>query len=119
MTYTKCVDAFNATCTIGTKKAMEYNLSEVTRYAVECANCDTSTGNHSKKETAQKSAEQKGFIVIATAADGAINLCPACIPADVAKFFVTAHDLGLKDPGPIDDAKASDEPGLPLEGEKE
>lgn len=90
---------------------MEYGITEVKKYAVNCENCNAGTGNHTVAETAQKGARQKGFIAIATPEDGTINLCPACIPADVAKLFVTAHDLGLKDAGPIDEAKATDEPG--------
>lgn len=87
---------------------MEYNLSEITKYAVNCEACDAGTGNHAQEETANKAAKAKGFIAIATPEDGTINLCPNCIPADVAKLFVTAHDLGLQDPGPIDDAKSGE-----------
>lgn len=88
---------------------MDYELSEITKYAVNCAACDAGTGNHTQQETAQKAAKQKGFIAIATPEDGTVNLCPACIPADVAKLFVTGHDLGLNEPGSIDDAKGGDD----------
>jgi hypothetical protein len=100
---------------------IEYNLSEVTRYAVNCENCEAGTGNHSQADTAHKSARQKGFIAIATAEAGTINLCPACIPADVAKFFVTANETvnekGQKTFETTDEPKGprDEEPGaLPL-----
>lgn len=69
---------------------MDYNLSTVTRYAVNCEGCDAGTGNHAQQETALKAAEKKGFIAIATPEDGTINLCPNCIPPEVAQFFDAA-----------------------------
>jgi hypothetical protein len=97
-----------------------YQLTEVTKYAVNCENCNAGTGNHTQAETAQKAAKAKGFIAIATAEDGTINFCPACIPADVAKFFKAPaaepvqappveNNAPLKAEAPIDDAG-----GLPL-----
>lgn len=89
---------------------MEYQLSQVTRYAVNCESCDTGTGNHGQAETAHKAARAKGFIAIVTPEDGTINLCPACIPDGIAGFFKPA------DKAPDDE---SGEQNLPLKAGNE
>jgi hypothetical protein len=89
---------------------MDYNLSTVTRYAVNCEGCDAGTGNHAQQETALKAAEKKGFIAIATPEDGTINLCPECVPPQVAQFFDAAAKTTPADNSETDVA-GPDEPG--------
>lgn len=90
---------------------MEYQLTEVTKYAVNCEGCDVGTGNHTQPETANKAAKAKGFIAIATPEDGTINLCPACVPPAVAKLFTTSIDNAkpTEVPDTVENAKADDD----------